>query len=278
VTTIDAPGIYDISEAKYHADPVPGGSLSSSGARKLLPPSCPARFRWEADNPPPSKPHFDFGSAAHKMVLGAGPDIVVVDADSWRTKAAKEQRDQAHNDGAIPLLASDYAEVRAMADALASHPVASALFDPDEGTPEQSMFWTDERTGVNCRSRVDWLPHPTSDGQLVIPDYKTTVAADPESIRRTVAKFGYHQQAAWYLDGVDALLEDPAVFAFVFQEKTPPYLVTVVELDVLAVKAGRQLNERALDIYAECVALDEWPGYADGGVLELSLPSWAVAA
>lgn len=272
---IDTPGIYDLPEVAYHADPVPSGSLSSSGARKLLPPSCPARFRYEADHPPPSKPHFDVGSAAHKLVLGAGPDIVVIDADSWRTKEAKEQRDKAYADGAIPLLSAEYKQVSAMADALLLHPVASTLFDPSSGRPEQSLFWLDERTHVWRRARLDWLPDPTSDGQLVIPDYKTTTAADPDSIAKTVARFGYHQQAAWYLDAVDALIDDPAVFVLVFQEKDPPYLVTVVELDVPAVKAGRALNDRALDVYAECVSLDVWPGYADWHVETVSLPRWA---
>lgn len=272
---VDTPGIYDLPEDAYHSDPVPGGSLSSTGARKLLPPSCPARFRYDADNSPASKPQFDFGSAAHKLVLGAGPEIVVIDADSWRTKAAKEERDGAYAGGAIPLLAHEWDTVARMSKAIRSHPIASALFDPDAGKPEQSLFWTHDPTGVWRRARLDWLPDPTSDGQLVIGDYKTTTAADPDSIAKTVARFGYHQQAAWYLDAVDALLDDPAVFVLVFQEKEPPYLVTVVELDVEAIKLGRRLNNRALNIYAECVALDTWPGYADRHVEAVSLPAWA---
>lgn len=39
--TITEPGVYDLPAEVYHADPVEGGSLSSTGARKLLPPSCP---------------------------------------------------------------------------------------------------------------------------------------------------------------------------------------------------------------------------------------------
>ena len=42
---VDEPGVYDgLDEAAYHADPVPGGSLSASGAKLLLPPSCPALY------------------------------------------------------------------------------------------------------------------------------------------------------------------------------------------------------------------------------------------
>ncbi len=74
-----APGVYDIPEGAYFADP----ALSCSGAKLLLPPSCPALFRYRQDHPE-HKDVFDFGSAAHKMVLGAGPPIALVDAPDWR--------------------------------------------------------------------------------------------------------------------------------------------------------------------------------------------------
>lgn len=274
-TIIDEPGIYTIPEDVYHSDPVPSGSLSSSGARKLLPPSCPARFRYEADNPPASKPHFDLGSAAHKLVLDAGPELAVVDAKDWRTKAAKEARDQAYADGQTPLLAHEYDQVKAMAEAIRQHPVASALFDPERGTPEQSLFWVDDRSGIWRCARLDWLPDPRPDGRLIVGDYKTTTAADPESIARSVARFGYYQQAAWYLDAISALVDVPAAFIFVFQEKTEPYLVTVAELDTAAIKAGRRRNREAIDLYARCKANDHWPGYGDGQIELVSLPAWA---
>ena len=41
---IDKPGIYDLGEAAYHADPVEHGSLSASGAKYLLPPYVPADY------------------------------------------------------------------------------------------------------------------------------------------------------------------------------------------------------------------------------------------
>jgi hypothetical protein len=34
---------------------------------------------------------FDVGNIAHKLMLGRGKDIVVLDFDDWRTKAAKER-------------------------------------------------------------------------------------------------------------------------------------------------------------------------------------------
>ena len=97
---LEAGVLDDLPDPEYHAHP----ALSSSGARKLLPPSCPARFKWERDNPPPSRPALDIGSAAHKQVLGVGADIVVVEADDWKTKAAQETRKAAYAAVQIPLL------------------------------------------------------------------------------------------------------------------------------------------------------------------------------
>lgn len=290
---IDQPGVYDIPAERYHADPVVGGSLSSSGARRLLPPSCPALYQHWLNGRPPYKPEFEFGHAAHRLVLGAGPDIVVIDAEDWRTKAARAQRDEALAAGQVPLLPHEHEVVVAMAAKLREHPVAAALFHPDRGQPEQSLFWADPATGVRCRARLDWMPYFTAyaaDGQptpgsghpgrLIVPDYKTCRSAAPDDIQRAVHDHGYHQQAAWYVDGIKAvypmwrnpLATDPA-FVFVFQEKTAPYLVTVVQLDKLAMQVGRYLNRKAIDTYAQCQQTGRWPGYSDD-VEIIPLPRW----
>jgi hypothetical protein len=275
---VTVPGVYQVDADTYHADPVAGGSLSSSGARKLLPPHCPARYRWERDNPPPPRPHFDIGHAAHRLVLGDGPDIVVIDAEDWRTKAAKAARDEAHAAGQVPLLTEAHDQVQAMAAAIRAHPVASRLFTPGRGRPEQALIWRDDATGVMRRALLDWLPDVPG-GRLIVPDYKTARSGDPDELSRAAHNYSYHQQAAWYLDGVRALGlgNDDAAFVFVCQEKDPPYLVTIVELDHVAMRIGDLRNRRALNIYAECVRTGRWPGYADDRVELLSLPPWAEA-
>lgn len=273
---VTQPGVYDIPDHVYHGDPVPGGSLSSSGARRLLPPSCPAHFKWEQDHPR-FESYFDLGSAAHLLVLGAGPELVVIDAEDWRTKAARAERDEAREKGKTPVLKAEHGQVLAMAAALRQHPVASALFSPDGGQSEQSLFWQDPETGVWCRARLDWLPDSGYRNRLILGDYKTTSkSADPASIARSVANFGYHQQDAFYCDGIRALGidEDPA-FLFVFQETTPPYLITVAELDSAALRAGRERNRRAIEIYRDCKEAGKWPGYPDEIQL-ISLPPWAL--
>ena len=264
-------GIYpNISDTLYHSD---RSSLSSSGARKLLPPSCPAIFRWEQLHGRKPKAEYDFGHAAHKFVLGEGEEIAPIYADDWRTKAAKEQRDQARADGKVPLLKSAVDTAMEMANKVMAHPLAAALLA--EGTPELSGFHVDAESGVRLRFRPDWITELGS-GRVVVADYKTTTSAHPSSFAKHAAEYGYHMQQAWYLDGLAALeIADDAVFLFIAQEKTPPYLVSVIELDAADVELGRRLNRHAIDLYGECTDSGEWPGYGQH-IHHVSLPSYAV--
>lgn len=279
-TAVTEPGIYQLDSDTYHADPVPqrlGGSLSASGAKKLLPPNCPATFHYQRTHGQPYKSVFDFGHAAHAHVLGIGAEIVVVDAADWRTKAAKEAKEAAHAAGKVPLLPDDARIVADMALAIREHPIASALLNPQHGKPEQALFRQDEREGVWLRSMLDWLPD-AGDGRMIVPDYKTCQSAAPERFKKASADFGYHQQAAWYIDMVLALgLADDAAFVFIAQEKTAPYLVSVFEPDAQALRVGRAMNHQAIDIYAQCESSGVWPGYSQEVEL-LSLPPWYVRA
>lgn len=278
---ITEPGVYDIPVDEYHRDPVEGGSLSSTGARRILPPSCPALFRHDQLNPPEPKKTFDFGHAAHRLILGAGPELVEVEDEwgqnpnEWRTNAVKDRIREIRAAGGVPLNPPDYQRVLAMAEALQQHPVAAALLSPDRGKAEQTLVWQDRRTGIWRRALLDYLPDETpANGRMLAVDYKTTVSAHPDAIQKTIHSYGYHQQAEWYLDGIKSLgLASHPKFLFIFQEKTAPYLVTVAELPVVSLRIAKDLNCDAIDLYRQCVEADRWPGYSDEIEL-ISLPAW----
>lgn len=272
-TAITEPGVYDLPDDVYHADPVPGGSLSASGAKLML--DCPARFRHAADHGTERKDVFDFGTAAHKYVLGTGPEVVVIDAENYKSKAAQEAKKAAHAQGQVPLLPQELDAVEAMAKKIQEHPIAGQLFAAGAGDAEQSLFWHDERYGVWRRARLDWLPNSISSaGRLIIPDYKTAARVDQESIAKAIHNFRYPMQADWYCDAVEALgIAERPMFLFVFQEKTAPYLVQVVELDGLFRRIGRDDNRQALEVFAECQATGEWPGYSNEIEL-IEPPAW----
>jgi hypothetical protein len=139
-----------------------------------------------------------------------------------------------------------------------------------DGQPEVSAYALDEPTGVTRRGRFDWL------GRSILTDYKTAASSQPSVFAKAAASNGYHMQAAWYLDLARDLGHPAQAFAFIVQEKTPPYIVTVVELDARAVDRGRELNRRALERFRDCTASGIWPPYvADDTFTTVSLPPWA---
>lgn len=281
--SLTQPGVYDLPAAVYHSDPVQGGSLSSSAARKLLPPSCPALFKHYLEHGQEPRREFDFGHAAHKRILGAGEETVVVagtgkDENSWRTKADEEAVAEVRAAGKTPITPRDAKAVEEMADALKAHPIAGRLFDPAQGKPEQTLVWHDREFGVWRRAMLDWLPTARYGQRLIVADYKTAKSAQPKAISRSLNDYGYAQQADWYLAAVKALGlhgEIEPAFVFVFQEKTPPYLVTVAQPNPDALLWGERLNRLALHTYRECTRTGRWPGYSDD-VISVGLPGWAL--
>ncbi|WP_280194199.1 PD-(D/E)XK nuclease-like domain-containing protein [Nocardia farcinica] len=251
------PGIYpDIPIEVYHGDLA---SLSFSWAKKLLPPSCPAKFHAERTSQRGYVKHFNDGHAVHTRVLGEGPEIVVIDAPDWRTAAARAARDQALAEGKTPLLKHEDEMTRAMAAAVHDHPQAAALLA--EGKAEQSLYWVDPETWIRLRTRPDWITEQR--GRRVFVDYKTTKSAAPGIFRASAGDFGYHQQAAFNVAGAREVLDEDVRVVFIAQEKEPPYLVSVHEWSPEDLEIGAALNRLAIDIYAACMAEDYWPGYGD---------------
>lgn len=254
-----------MTEADYFAHP----ALSHSGIKLLL--EAPAKFQHAATTGDrETKASFDFGTVAHALVLGVG-DVTVIDADDWRGKAAREQRDEAREEGSTPILAKDWAVCWAMAEALRTHPVAAALLA--DGKPEQSLFWTLD--GIDRRARIDWLPNHEAGGRLIVADYKTTTNASVRAFERAIVDYGYHTAAQWYAEGVEACTgADDVRFLFIAQEKTAPFLVNVFELSAELLAIAEQRIEHALDVWRACTETGVWPGYSDQ-VERAIAPTWA---
>jgi len=269
------PGVYELDELDYFADPVPEGSLSTSGAKLLL--ECPAKYRWAQDHPEPHKRAFDLGHVVHKLVLGKGAEFVALDFRDYKTKAAQTARDEAYAAGKTPILRHELDAATEMAAAVLRDPLAGKLFNPNRGKPEQSLFWRDPETGVMRRARLDWLPDG-SGRRFIVPDLKTAVSADPKGLGKVCHNFNYAMQAGAYLDAVRALgLDVDPSFVFVFVEKAAPFLVQLGQLDAEAMRVGRELNRKAIAKYVECRTSDVWPGYTPTPqVVPISLPSWAI--
>jgi len=274
------PGRYSIPEQAYHADPLRhlGGSLSSTTARKLLSPSCPALARWSADHPE-HKDAYDLGSVTHGLTLGRGCEIVEVPAPSWQTKAAKEAREDARARGAVALLSKDLAAAQAMRDAVHADSLAHVLLTQD-GAPEQTLIWREPVPGTDAavwaRAMLDYWPAPGRGWLPIVVDLKTTPDVSDEHLQRSIWSFGYHQQADWYTRAYRAVHDEAPDFFFVFVQKDPPHLVRVVQLDADLQRLGREANDAALQVWHSCQTSGVWPAYPPvGDITLIGPPRWA---
>lgn len=251
--------VYDMNDATYHADPVEGGSLSSTFAR-LLTNHVPVKALDLYTNRKPTKA-MNLGKAAHRQALGSGPTPIVWEFDGRTTAGKAERAEYAEaiaREEVIAVTDAEYDQITGMADALRRDPVTRKMLDISRA--EVSAFWKDGAIRPNAvwlRARYDLL----SDEGAV--DYKTTQDVSMRGFSKAMATYGYHQQAEFYWRGLEALGHPAAdkPFRFVCQETTPPYLIQIHRGDVFAMQTAELLNDRAVRLYAECAASGEWPGY-----------------
>ena len=271
------PGIHTITAEEYHADPCPDPSLSASLA-KMICTKTPAHARLAHPRltPPTPKaptPAMDLGTAVHALLLQ--PDlaedlIVVVEEKTWRPREAKEQRDMARLDGRVPLLSHVFDTAVEMSEAariqIDQHP--ADIFQ--DGQSEQTLVWQED--GIWCRSRVDWL---RADHRC-IDDFKTTAAGcSPNDISRRVFADGWDVQAAFYLRGLEKIVdpEYAARFRFAVLESTPPYSLVVVKLDADTLMLAERKVSHAIRTWRECMASGVWNRYPQESFW-VSLPPW----
>jgi|HubBroStandDraft_3_1064219.scaffolds.fasta_scaffold106443_2 hypothetical protein len=276
----------DVPAADYHRDPGESPSLSSSVAKILL--DATPRHAWTAHprlNPAfeaETDAKFDLGSVAHELILGRGKGYDVVEADDWRSKAAKEARDAARARGLVPILARHALDAWAMARSVVKRmreiPDLSPLLGESEtslanGLAERVMVWRDIG-GALCRAMIDFQgPAPTA-----IWDIKTTgVLLDDETRARQIVNLGHDVQAAFYLRGLSQLLPDLAGrfrWRWIVVEDSPPFEVRVIEPLAELLEIGDRKAALAIEKWRRCVDTGRWPGYPPH-VTRIGLPAWA---
>lgn len=266
----------NVDAAWYHSDPCVEPSLSSSIAKVLI--SDTPRHAWFAHpRLNPAFKHgeddkFSLGSVAHELILGKGGGFSVLPFDDWRTKAAREAKDEARAKGQVPILEHQFDRASEVRDA-AWHRLAD-FADWHQGQSEVVAVWDDD--GVICRAMIDRLTE-----SAVVYDVKTTDnGLSDGAISRTVANLGYDLSAAFYVRGLTRLkpeLSGRIKFRWVFAEVNEPFEVRIIEADNVTLHMGERKAAWAINKWRECMARGEWPGYPP--IIErIVYPSWAEAS
>ena len=214
------------------------------------------------------------GSALHDSILL--PELfevhyIVAPKFDGRTNDGKAAKAQfiSDSEGKEMLSADDMADVLAMRDAVLAHPIASQLLT--DGSPEESFYWNDAETGELLKCRTDYR---RNDGVMV--DLKSCRDATPKEFSRSLFNFGYHVQAAMYLEGASICTgQEYSNFVFIAVESVAPYSVAVYDLDAAAIQRGHEKYRELVLKYADWKAGNiGWTGYPLE-ITTITLPAWA---
>ena len=214
------------------------------------------------------------GSLFHGLVLE--PErvkIAVAPVCDKRTKDGKAMWEAfcLENAGAEIVTAEEGEMLTGMVASVRAHSAASALLS-GPGIAEGSAFWVDEQSGELCRCRPDFYREDLG----IIVDLKSTEDASPSEFARSMAKYNYHMQSAYYQDGLGAATgEYIKGFVFVACEKKSPYCTAVYRLDTQGEEAGRIKYRRLLLDLADCKSSGKFPGYSDR-IEPISMPAWSM--
>ena len=203
----------------------------------------------------------NFGTAAHYMLV-EGEQVfnneVAVLMGSPYTKAYKENKADMLERYACVIKEAEFDNIKGMKENIVDE--ANMYLQADDKLTEASFYWYEGK--VLCKCRPDIICSPFKElhkpGEIYVVDYKTTKSCNPEQFADSVKYWGYDMQAAWYRRGMQKAGYVVKEFAFVAQEKVPPYaskvfIITDEQMD----KAWEQMS----------VYLEDYNKYLDTGIV-----------
>lgn len=269
-------GLYqDMPAELYHSDPCPSASLSNSLIRELLDKS-PLHAAWQHPrliNKTNRKTTdaMTKGTLLHKLLLGAGSEIAIIDAEDYRGKAARENRDQALAENKTPVLARIYDEVcnctEITKENIRNHPACQGFFDP--GISEAVLAWQEQ--DIWCRAMLDRLPN---DRNLPIFDLKSTELSASQVVWDKRLRDVYRTQGVFYDRGLEKLgMPRREPMRYIVVELNEPYALNVFCPSEELIELASSEVDRAIRIWSHCMKTNEWKGYPDC-IIEVEPKPW----
>ena len=202
----------DIPNEDYHA----GVGISSSYIRRFGESQLHA-----IEHKQESTPTLKFGTAAHALIVEGreafDKEVRVMEGSPY-TKAYKEEKAEHEEQGFIVLKEADLEVIEGMKANMVYE--GNAYLNAKGKLAEASVYWYED--DILCKCRPDMmcppLDQPNSDNKMVVVDYKTTISCEPYAFNKSVKKYGYDMQAAWYRRGIQMAGYDVDEFVFIAQE------------------------------------------------------------
>jgi exodeoxyribonuclease VIII len=265
--TVYSDGVYDITNEQYHA------SEGLSRSKLMLLDKSPYHFWYETMSgfavKSEATPAMNIGSAFHTLLLEPAKfqmEFAVAPSIDRRTKAGKEEWEAftQESEGKIILTSDQFAKVGKMADLVSKHEIVTTLLD--DAVFEQSIYWTDEETGLQFKTRPDiWSPK-------MVVDLKTTNNANLYSFSRSALDYGYYLQAGMAFEACRAIGKPFEMFVILACEKEEPHVPAVYIMKDDALKFGVEQFNTYKRRLKQCLDSNKWEGYL---VQELGVPAYA---
>jgi hypothetical protein len=160
---------------------------------------------------------------------------------------------------------AEYNDLNNALDAINACPQAVERLS--NGSPETSIVWHDQATGLRCKARIDFV------GESHLADLKTSRDDKntplPESFEYSLWTYSYYSQAAWYQSGWEALTGARLPFWFVVLGTGSPMQCVAAPVGEMTLRLGRDKNKERLALYKLCHDRGEFPGYESPEIFEL---------
>lgn len=268
------PGIYrDVLNEDYHR-----WRAVNAGAIKGVSGGTPLSFRHSLDREDTGPTAtLMFGSAVHAMLLepevfAAAPTIKGLKPNAQAATFARHCKEH----GPLVLAEGWMDQFEIIAARLSV--ISGELPHWRDGDCELCIVWDHETEfgPVRCKARLDWC----MEGWLI--DVKTARRIDPLGFSRDAYDHGYPLQLWHYTEayaaagrmGLDFWPHGVTDTNILCIQNNEPFDVCLYRPTDAWLNSGSRRWLEGLNKLAYCIEMDDWPGVAPDGPLELELPSW----
>ena len=197
------------------------------------------------------------GSAAHSLIVegeNAFNNEVAVISGSPHTNANKQLKRDYLDRGMLVITQDKRDMLFQMKDNLIEE--ARKFLDVDQGEYpgvfvkpyENALYWWEQDVLLKLRSDVIRYPviQPYSDESIVVIDYKTTSDCSVSGFTRSIRRYQYDLQAAFYRRGYQKAGFKVEDFLFVAQETKHPYATKIFKMNDEDMDRGWEQLEKSL--------------------------------
>ena len=265
----------------------------SAGVLRTLIDECPYAAWYSSPfnpTPPPADDTdaSDAGTICHSILLeGSTEKVKVFDpadypnlkgsgtATRWSNKGIRTARDEARDEGLIPILKEDFANVTEAvysAQRLIRRSAYQHVFEDVNAASEQTVVFDDG--GLLCKVRPDRKMHDSS----IIVDAKFPAAATSPAVwgRAQLIGRGLYLSAVFYQRIVEMATGICPEYVFLVTPTEPPHLGFFASPapDLLAL--GHRKIDAAVREWRACAKNGDWPKY-DARTHYVEAPPWELA-